>query len=171
MSGEKNGLAKWQVALAVGAGATALVGASLLAYVVYRRRRETVQRPRSPGKGERDPAEVTAGVDGGNHVVKDTEQKSKVSLFIPKGCGVFHGEGRDFLPASLLEKIEVNLRCSTKSPTPTTYVSAPNHHRGDALSAELVLALTALRWFSSQPNPIPSFSVSRLVDNCVDHRC
>lgn len=80
MSDEGKGLTKWQVAVAVGAGATALVGVSLLAYVVHRRRRVSVQPPQSPGKGEGDPAEVTPGVGGGNDASDEGEQKSKVSL-------------------------------------------------------------------------------------------
>lgn len=70
MSDEGKGLSKWQLALGVGVGATAVVGASLLAYVLYRRNSAggTSKLPRGAAGGISGGAEETEGKDGEGEV-------------------------------------------------------------------------------------------------------
>ena len=85
MSDEGRGLTKWQVALAVGASATAVVGVSLLAYALCKRRRTkpftTAGTPR--GAGRDVPAEINGPrvvPSGGNAegTTENAEQQPKV---------------------------------------------------------------------------------------------
>ena len=62
MSDEAKGLTKWQVALAVGAGAAALAGLSALAYVALRSGSKSEEGPRP--QPEVEPPEVTPPVGG-----------------------------------------------------------------------------------------------------------
>lgn len=86
MGEEGRGFTKWQVALAVGAGATAVVGASVLAYVLYRRRIESGSATKpsgTPGGVQNDVSVEVNGAGAGGSEKKSTEgteQKPKVCL-------------------------------------------------------------------------------------------
>lgn len=60
MSEEAKGFSKWQLALAVGSGAAAVVGISLFTYVVLRSRNEPQSQSRTPENDvdQPSPAEV-----------------------------------------------------------------------------------------------------------------
>lgn len=86
MSERGRGLTKWQLALLVGVGATAGLGASLLAYIVYKRSRsKPSQTPRatpvefSPEHGANDKGATTVTGGDKNRATGGTEQKPKVS--------------------------------------------------------------------------------------------
>jgi hypothetical protein len=86
MSDEGRNLTKWQVALAVGASVTAVVGVSLLTYVLCRRRENARRRvsraPRGPLKGSSAVANgpERVGTDGN---VKNTTENEEPG---PKVC-------------------------------------------------------------------------------------
>lgn len=74
MSGETKGFPKWQVALAVGAGAVAVVGVSALAYLALRGGRKQPETPR-PAPSSRDTDD-----EGAPEVRSEETDTAKVSL-------------------------------------------------------------------------------------------